>query len=286
MLPETYELVLERVKEYGVPVIVLNHYGEPSLDPKLVDRIILAKQANLRVLLFSNASLLNEEKIRKLAEIGNTTLVVNLPTVDPDEHQRITGAKLLERVLKNLRLLRRYRLNTTLVLNLPFDMVPKEKRKLKYKVMMKTWMLAKFSVIENRAGLMLNTKYASPVFHTGKLNGCIRMLTKLPVNYDGKVFLCCQDYKQKYILGDLRESSIQQIAESPTTTQLRRWIFGGEVPPKDFICRRCEETQSRHSVDNYISIGGKTPQYSVWAGRLALLRQLNKVKIRFAFEPR
>ncbi|MFH1589019.1 MAG: SPASM domain-containing protein [archaeon] len=57
-------------------------------------------------------------------------------------------------------------------------------------------------------------------------------------SFDGKVILCCQDWKKEYILGDLRTNSIQDIWNSKEYKSIRRRIYGEEIPVPE-LCQKC-----------------------------------------------
>ena len=51
--------------------------------------------------------------------------------------------------------------------------------------------------------------------------------------------LCCEDYDEKYVVGDLTTSSVAEVLRGPEIARLRRWSYGLEEAPEDFICRKC-----------------------------------------------
>jgi hypothetical protein len=59
------------------------------------------------------------------------------------------------------------------------------------------------------------------------------------VNPMGQCVLCCQDYHDKYVIGDLHEETLDAILSGPRMALLRRWVYGMEPAPEDFICRHC-----------------------------------------------
>ena len=59
MTMDTFRMVLQRAKDYGIGNVALNFYSEPTLDPKLAERIEMAAELKLRVSLYTNASNLN-----------------------------------------------------------------------------------------------------------------------------------------------------------------------------------------------------------------------------------
>jgi radical SAM protein with 4Fe4S-binding SPASM domain len=55
----------------------------------------------------------------------------------------------------------------------------------------------------------------------------------------GKCVLCCQDYHDQYVIGDLNEESLKDILTGSRMALLRKWVYGVEEAPADFICRDC-----------------------------------------------
>ena len=51
--------------------------------------------------------------------------------------------------------------------------------------------------------------------------------------------LCCQDYHHEHVVGDLHEESLREILSGPRMALLRRWVYGMEEAPPDFMCRNC-----------------------------------------------
>jgi radical SAM protein with 4Fe4S-binding SPASM domain len=254
MSDETFNLVLERVKEYGAQDISLNHYSEPTLDPGLVSKIARADRMGLKVKLNTNATLLNRQKIEEIASLGNTELTINLPDADREVYNRITGSRLYDRVLANIQLLHQYKAPVTLAINAPLESRQASTAKINH---MFAGMRKEFIPwpTDDRAGVLNNKEYALPVYHHGLLSGCILFFSVLNVSWEGKVFLCCQDFHQDYILGDLREQGFEEISTSPKMIDLKKWIMGWELPPDDFICKRCDWTKSVGTGEGILSVG-------------------------------
>jgi len=81
-------------------------------------------------------------------------------------------------------------------------------------------------------------------FATSALGGSVSQRKKPPsvrvhVTPSGQVVLCCQDYHEQYAVGDLHQESLEDILRGPRLALLRRWVYGMEEAPADFICRRC-----------------------------------------------
>ncbi len=66
-----------------------------------------------------------------------------------------------------------------------------------------------------------------------------RPLQHLHITPRGTCILCCQDYDENYVVGDLMTSTIAQVLEGDAMAKMRRWVYGVEEAPDDFICRTC-----------------------------------------------
>ena len=84
---------------------------------------------------------------------------------------------------------------------------------------------------------------AKPEDRMAGLCGCdqtgSRAIQWIHITPHGKCVLCCQDYHEYYEIGDLSESSIEEVMTGPKMALYRRWIYGLEDAPDDFICRDC-----------------------------------------------
>ena len=76
------------------------------------------------------------------------------------------------------------------------------------------------------------------------LRGCELMGSRpfehLHVTATARAVLCCQDYDEKLVIGDLKTQSVAEVLGGDTMARLRRWTYGVEEAPDDFLCRRCE----------------------------------------------
>ena len=76
-----------------------------------------------------------------------------------------------------------------------------------------------------------------------KLCGCenvgSRPLQHLHITPRAKAIFCCQDYEEYHVVGDLATQSVAEVLAGPELAKLRRWTYGLEEAPPDFMCRRC-----------------------------------------------
>jgi len=265
MTEELFRLLLQRVVDYGAESISLHFYGEPLIHPKAIDWIQLAVESGLRVDLYTNASLLNEDKVKRIAAIGNTYLTVNLPSVDAEEFRRVTGTKLLDRSIANLKLAHRYKVPVSLVINAPRESRQEtigEINAMFEKMFGKSveWRTT------DRAGNLDAPNYASATTLTGKLSGCSLMFYQAVVSYEGKLLPCCQDYDQEWEWGDITKDSIDDVLESENAMAFKRWVMGLEDPPENFLCSRCDQTSTLGASGRVLTVGTQVFNSPILAG--------------------
>ena len=98
-----------------------------------------------------------------------------------------------------------------------------------------------FSGPISRAG---NVKDLPKVHRRGKITGCRSIWADemIHVVEDGKVVLCCMDWRREGILGDLNSNSIGEVWNGK---RKEAWgmIYGESDMPEHFLCRRCEEAE-------------------------------------------
>ena len=64
-----------------------------------------------------------------------------------------------------------------------------------------------------------------------------RPIQCMHINPKGECFLCCEDYENEYIVEDLNKQTVNEVLTGPEMMKMRRWIYGIEEAPQDFICR-------------------------------------------------
>jgi hypothetical protein len=98
----------------------------------------------------------------------------------------------------------------------------------------------------SRAGSVENSLVRIDDNHAGRrFGGCERIVNHLHVSFEGKVFLCCQDYEQRVVLGDLTRESIASIMSSETARRLRAEIFGLTAMSPGSLCLNCSKLRTR-----------------------------------------
>ncbi len=124
---EEIRLIKEAARRLDISAFKITG-GEPTLRDDLVDIVRILKEDNSYVSITTNASLIHNH-LPGLVDAGINHVNVSLHALNEASFQRITGSKMLRRVLSNLRLLRDYnvpvKINFVILRGLNEEDIPK-----------------------------------------------------------------------------------------------------------------------------------------------------------------
>lgn len=243
---ELFEKILEECKNYRLYVknFFLTLMNEPLLDRTIYQKVRQVKEAlpECRVIIITNGSLLDEIISKKLVESSLDVLKVSLNGYYLNSYLKKRDKKEINRVNKNIdRFIKinnnRVRLIISVVynkLNEP-DLLSTMERWQENNI---TCLITPFS---NRTGAV--DKFNDFVVDRSRnydfREKCSIPFSILNVLQDGRVLLCCNDWFQKGILGNINEQSIVSIWNNARLNKYREVLTSGilnSVEP----CNMCQ----------------------------------------------
>jgi MoaA/NifB/PqqE/SkfB family radical SAM enzyme len=246
MSRELFESIVEQTVAIGGRgvLVFLSNYNEPTIDPFFEERCSFLFSRGLPVCILTNASHFSPDRAERLEKMGRFRYIgINLPTLDPERYQKLHGTRDLERVLGNVDHLRARELaeeTAIVVLGEEDDAHRADVEAIRARFEPKGWQIRPFRIRSRPAS---GTFVPEPPAKK-KLRGCELMGSRpfehLHVTGTGTVVLCCQDYYERLVVGDLKRQTVAEVLGGETMARLRRWTYGVEEAPEDFLCRRCE----------------------------------------------
>ncbi len=246
MSQELFESIVDQTIEAGGKgvVVFLSNYNEPTIDPLFEERCRALFERGLPVSILTNASNLTPERGRRLETAGRFRYIgINLPTLDPDRYQRLHGTRDLARVVANIEAMRAEALSeeaAIVVLGEQDEAHRRDVGEIRKRFEPLGWQVKPFRI---RSRPSSGTFVPEPP-PKKKLKGCELMGSRpfehLHVTATARAVLCCQDYYERLVVGDLKTQTVAQVLGGDTMARLRRWTYGVEEAPPDFLCRRCE----------------------------------------------
>jgi len=246
MSQELFERVVDQAVEAGGDriVVFLSNYNEPTFDPLFEDRVRYLFARKLAVSILTNASGFTPERCALFESLGRFRYIgVNLPTLRPDRYEKLHGTRDLPRVMANMDAMHAASIadETAIVaLGDEDDEHRRDVEELRAHFEPKGWTVRSFK-IRSRPDSGTYVVEPPPI---ERLRGCELMGSRpfehLHVTATGTAVLCCQDYYEKLTVGNVKTQSVADILGGDAMARLRRWTYGVEQAPDDFLCRRCE----------------------------------------------
>ena len=243
---EIFERLLEECRRHRVRRISPYLMNEPFVDKHLLDRVATIRRLapSSRVTITTNGEPMVAKVVDRMLDQGGVDRIyVSVQGIDPVKYEQTMRGPKLSRVIDNVlhlqreldrRGLSRPRLTVTMVDTAYIDV--EEARQF--------WeghgVAVKSTRLENRGGnIDLEPGGESMVTRpmTSFVN-CSRLMRQAYVLHDGRVTLCCTDYHQTTILGDLREQSMYEIWNGERATNIRRNFIAGDLEDNP-LCRAC-----------------------------------------------
>lgn len=246
MSQELFERVVDQSVEVGGDgvVVFLNNYNEPTFDPLFEERVRYLFARKLAVSILTNASGFTPERCDLFESLGRFRYIgVNLPTLRADRYEKLHGTRDLARVVANVDAMHASAISQETAIVALGDEDDEHRRDvedLRARFEPRGWTVKPFKIRSRPAS---GTYVVEPP-PIRKLRGCDLMGSRpfehLHVTATGTAVLCCQDYYEKLTVGNVKTQSVAEILGGETMARLRRWTYGVEEAPDDFLCRRCE----------------------------------------------
>jgi MoaA/NifB/PqqE/SkfB family radical SAM enzyme len=229
--------------------VFLQSYNEPTVDRRFVDFCARLFDAQLPVAVLSNGTGLTPRNVEGLMRAGTLRfLCINISTMDRQRYIDDRGVDHLPVVLANLEAMRDLPVATQMRIIVLGEHDENHHRD--FEAIRERFGDSRFEVqmhqVIDRAGMLDVGIKTEPIRH---LAGCeligSRPIQHLHITASGTCILCCQDYDEAYVVGDLKTQTVVEVLESDTMARMRRMAYGIEEAPDDFICRRCSFALSR-----------------------------------------
>lgn len=230
--------------------VFLQSYNEPTVHRRFVRHCHELMAAKLPVAVLTNGSGLSPKRVDEILESGRLRyLGVNLSTLDRERYKAERGADHLPVVLKNLDYIATTPVSDEmriLVLGKDDSTHADDLAAIKERFRNTPFKVEGFSIMD-RAGYLGFGLSTGPDHRT--LAGCdnigSRPIQHLHITPSGNCILCCQDYDEDYVVGNLKSQSVHEVMSGPQLSKMRRWAYGIDEAPDDFICRKCIYAKTR-----------------------------------------
>jgi len=247
------KIVAECAAEPDLQEFVPMSKNEPLLDPKLEARIAEFKAVaapHQMVEIVTNGSALTPARFSRLVKSGVDLISISLSAYTEETYKKVMQGLSWPQVMKNLEAL--VSADTSHV-NLFFRYIQQRDNQAEFPTFRKHWYRRGFNIfsfaINNRSGTVKDYERLSMVksFFVQRLQKvmgrkyfrvCPYAFSLMHVLQNGDVPLCANDWANREVLGNVRQTSLREIYNSPRLQEIRDLMRQGryeEIAP----CKDC-----------------------------------------------
>ncbi|OFW63128.1 MAG: hypothetical protein A2Z35_05170 [Actinobacteria bacterium RBG_19FT_COMBO_36_27] len=236
--------------------INLFHRGEPLLNRDIVSMVSYAASRGIKTRIHTNATLLDKDLSRKLILAGLDLISFSFDGYTKEEYEKNrAGAKFNENLGRIIEFLEvKKELNS----KKPYSIIQVIGQKEKFsrsetgrqrKIFLKNFKKLPLNKIvaripHNWGGLFKLNRPDKKRRVSDKKSLCTFPWYSLTVFYDGRVFLCPQDFEGKICLGDLNNERINEIFNGKIIKKMRDTLKSGKVE-SIIPCKDCDRIKRR-----------------------------------------
>lgn len=256
---ELYKKIINDIKEFPVkPVkLRLSGYGEPFMNKNYHEMIKYAKDSNVAEFIetITNGTLLTSKINRQIVEAGLDRINISVEALSRKGYKEITGANInYDKFLSNIKDLYDNKGNTYIYIKIVDCGNFTEKDKTLFYNTFNN--ICDQMCIEKAAKVWDGTTANDNIKDTGIYGQeipryklvCPFIFSRMSVNYNGKVHLCCVDWQGKEIIGDVTKQSLYDIWNGEKLRYIQMTHLKGNRKCID-LCKNCTAL-STSTIDN------------------------------------
>ena len=248
---ELLKRILDEAKTFGPRHFVLHKDGEPLLHPHIVEIVSAIKLAHPgnTAYISTNGLVLDNRKSEELIKTNLDQLHISIGAATPETYSRIRGTD-LNQVEENVRqflalrekLASKSRSNKKPVVTLQIIKMAETLEEIP--LFVKKW--SSYPVnLSIPDFLTWGGAEDNPMLknqQTQKRYPCHSLWVAPSINWDGRVSICCIDWNNEEIIGDVKTQSLSEIWQSDKLKQYRQYHLTGQYD-KIPLCRNCNYWQ-------------------------------------------
>ncbi len=227
-----YKKIIDEVKDYVFDVNLF-HRGEPLIHPRIIDMVKYANENKIKTRIHTNGTLLDEKLSRELIKSGLNLISFSFDGYSKETYEKnrinATYEDTIGNIITFLKIKKELKSRTpfTIIQVMEFDenLSPEDFQKQKSEFIKKfdTLPLDKLVIRtpHNWGGLLEIEGIKKVNRDKSKLIPCTFPWYSLTIFYNGKVYLCPQDFAGEILIGDVNKDSIKDIFNNEFITVIR-----------------------------------------------------------------
>lgn len=209
-----FKKIIDEGAKKGLCAIKLNWRGEPLLHSKIPEMVAYAKKKGIIEVMFNtNGQLLTKEKSKALIEAGLDKIIFSFDGATKKTYEKIRQQGNYDRLVKNIKEF--VKIRNEKGLKKPFIRIQTVKMKDTVKEVDKfkeMWgdIVDYVAVLDYSNRGEEKSRSVETYEQVGRV-ACPQPFQRMLISWEGKVMMCCADWKMRSPIGDATKKSIQEI---------------------------------------------------------------------------
>lgn len=255
MQPEVVEAICDNVKKYDIPGVRFIRWGEPTLHPEYIEILKKIKSTGTLIHINTNGSLITSEQMRALVDMGLDSIKFSFQGADEGTYNEMRQGGEYSKLLGIIKEFNQIRGD----LDFPFIQISTtltsetdgQIESFKHDVeglcdyynigytQLDHLSVKDMNVNDEQKRKIEELQARERQTHTRSMV-CPEAFDKLSINWNGDVTLCCSDYDNFMVIGNILDSDLKQLFTSRAAEQYRKVVAAGEYD-KIRCCKYCYE---------------------------------------------
>jgi radical SAM protein with 4Fe4S-binding SPASM domain len=254
-----FKRIVEQLARYDDVKITFGGYGEPLLHPELPEMIAHAREAGIFGIHVSTNGLLLEGRLaEQLVQLDVDVVSISVDGVDEESYATLKGKHRFQQVMSNVKQflqLRRKKAKQWPLLVL--ELLKVRETEAGWEIFYDRWARTVLDEERELKGQLPKEEKADVVLPRGfndfagqredmsllhllpaRRIPCLRLQNQMFVFSDGKVPMCGQDYQGRFVVGDLNNSTVEELWQGAELLRLRELHYQGRYDEHP-LCARC-----------------------------------------------
>lgn len=243
---DIFQQIIDQLSDLGCLTVAFHVYGEPFLHPKLDNFIDYARQKNMIITLYTNATLLN---IKGRNLLKNHPVDVLRISFFPDKgmFENLWHGARYDEVIDNLRNFLKESQSWDHKILLRLNILHEHGANLKFLIKEMKNLFGDFPNLGIRSFEMVNLQGSSPDLQyapaLSKIIPCKLTYFQCVVLWNGDVVPCCHDLNGMYVMGNIKNESFASIRNNKRFTDFRKKMLKKSIDEL-LICQACPNCRS------------------------------------------
>jgi len=244
---EVFTKIVDEVSAYKGIIFRLLSDGEPMMHPRFLDMVSFAKLKGIEPLNFiTNGMFLDAKTAVRILELGVDAVEVSLDARYKKTYEKIRRGGNYELVMSNTHRFIELRNEMNARTKIMVSIIDQPEAAAEIEEFISYW--------EHKADRIIKRVYTSirGLVDSRKMKAgalkerwpCPQLWMRMFISLDGRVEFCVEDWHDKTVIGDVRQSTLKEIWHSPEYENLRmlhKQRKFSEIP----YCRDCKDWKAR-----------------------------------------